>query len=316
MGLAPGYSFRAPTEDELDAVAEILIADQRAEGVDPPVLDASFLRRIWRQPDFDLARDAWLVANAEGALVAYGQVRRDEPDVIGSWGVVHPAQRGRGIGAALFDRLEGRAAELLAGAATPHFRHSINAGDKAAAALIGARGLRPIRHHWHMQIDLTGPIDPGPAPDGIDITAVEPPDDLPAVHAVLDRAFAEDALDHPEPYDQWLEADASGPSFDPTLWLLARDGLEAVGALAASAGDDGGWVDWLAVLPSHRGRGIGAALLRQSFARFTDRAVRRVVLNVDAENVTGATRVYEAVGMRVVNRWDLWERPTKEVTAC
>ena len=67
-------------------------------------------------------------------------------------------------------------------------------------------------------------------------------------------------------------------------------------------------MDWLAVLASHRGRGIGAALLRRSFASFAARGLHRVRLNVDAENATGATALYERVGMRVVNRWDLWER--------
>jgi hypothetical protein len=33
-----------------------------------------------------------------------------------------------------------------------------------------------------------------------------------------------------------------------------------------------------------------------------------VILNVDAENTTGATALYERVGMRVINRWDVWER--------
>jgi len=67
---------------------------------------------------------------------------------------------------------------------------------------------------------------------------------------------------------------------------------------------------WLAVLASHRGRGIGAALLRRSFASFADRGLRRAMVNVDAENVTGATGVYERAGMRIANRWDLWERAT------
>jgi ribosomal protein S18 acetylase RimI-like enzyme len=50
------------------------------------------------------------------------------------------------------------------------------------------------------------------------------------------------------------------------------------------------------------------ALLRRSFAMFAGRGVRRVILNVDAGNATGATALYERAGMRVVNRWDLWER--------
>jgi predicted N-acetyltransferase YhbS len=67
-------------------------------------------------------------------------------------------------------------------------------------------------------------------------------------------------------------------------------------------------VDHLGVLVPCRGRGVGAALLRHSLATFAGRGVRRVILNVDAENPTGAPALYERVGMRVVKRWDLWER--------
>ena len=48
---------------------------------------------------------------------------------------------------------EQRAAQLLAGLPSGRFRHAISAGDDAAAALLQARGLRPVRHFWHMQID-------------------------------------------------------------------------------------------------------------------------------------------------------------------
>jgi ribosomal protein S18 acetylase RimI-like enzyme len=41
---------------------------------------------------------------------------------------------------------------------------------------------------------------------------------------------------------------------------------------------------------------------------FAGRGIRRVVLAVDAENTTGATALYERVGMRVVSRFDWWER--------
>jgi ribosomal protein S18 acetylase RimI-like enzyme len=174
--------------------------------------------------------------------------------------------------------------------------------------MLSDRGLRPIRHFWHMQVDLEGPVEPGPAPDGIEITGIEPRDDLRAIHGIIDSAFADDPSHHPEPFERWVVDDTAGPGYDPTLWLLARDGGVPVGALTASAGDDVGWVDYLAVLRSHRGRGVGSALLRRAFATFAARGLPRVRLNVDADNVTGATAVYEGVGMRVVNRWDLWER--------
>jgi GNAT superfamily N-acetyltransferase len=307
METRDGYEFRAPTADDLAAVADVLIADQR-ESSDDPVLDADFVRQVWSRPDFDLAADAWVVTDDAGAIVAYGQVRREEPDLVGSWGVVDPTHRGRGIGSAVFDRIEGRAAALLAGVPNPRFHHAVTAGDRGAEAIVRARGLRPIRHFWHMQIDLAGAISPRPSPAGIEIAEVRGADDLRNVHAILERGFAEDPGDHPRPFERWAEEEARSPTYDPTLWLLASDGAAPVGALTASAGDGGGWVDWLAVLDSHRGRGVGAALLGRSFASFADRGVRRVRVNVDAENVTGATGVYERAGMYIADRWDLWER--------
>ena len=160
-----------------------------------------------------------------------------------------------------------------------------------------------------MQIDLAGPIGPGPVPHGIEIAAITTPDDLPAIHSVLEEAFADHWGNYPEPLDRWVEEETGGPGYDPTLWLRATEEGRMLGALTGDLWGDRGWVGYLGVRAAARGRGIGAALLRESFARFPDRGARHAVLNVDAENTTGATGLYERVGMRVVNRWDLWERP-------
>jgi mycothiol synthase len=289
---------------DLEAVADVFIADD-LDDAGEIVLDADFIRAVWNRADFDLGTGAWVVVDATGTIVAYGHAVRDAPDVVGSWGIVHPTHRRLGLGSALLDRIELRAAQLLAGLPASRFRHSINAGDSAAAAMLHARGLRPVRHFWHMGIDLEGSVEPGGAPDGIEIGGIGTPEDLPVVHAVLAASFAEDWGYHPEPFDRWAEEYANDPTYDPELWLLAQDGAVPVGALAAG---DHGWVGEVGVLASHRGRGIAAALLRRSFATFAERGVRRVMLNVDAENPTGATALYERVGMRVIKRWDLWER--------
>jgi mycothiol synthase len=310
MELPPGYRFRAPTPGDLDAVAEILVADDLHDGRQS-VLGADFLRDEWSRAGFDLATDAWVVVDRGGAVVGYGQATREEPAVVESWGVVHPGHRGRGIGASLLDRIQRRASELAAGLPAARFRHAINAGDRAAAAMLAARGLHPVRHFWHMQIDLAEGFEPGPAPlpEGIRIGGIDPRVHLPAVHAVLAQAFAGDWGHHPEPLARWVAQQTASPSYDPTLWLLATEAGEPVGALTANVAGDHGWVDELGVLAPFRGRGIARALLLRSFATFAGRGLRRVLLNVDAENPTGATRLYERVGMRVVNRWDLWEGP-------
>ena len=49
-------------------------------------------------------------------------------------------------------------------------------------------------------------------------------------------------------------------------------------------------------------------MLRESLAEFERRGLPRVRLNVDSDNLTGAVRLYQGVGMRVVTSYDLWAR--------
>ncbi len=303
-----GYELRPPTRDDFEAVARVLVASELARS-GQSTLGADFVGGEWSQPGFDLAADAWAAVDARSGIVGYGQVRRVESDVVESWGVVHPDHGGRGIGSAVFERIEHRAGELLAGQAAARFRHAVDAGDAGADAILSARGLRPVRHFWHMQIDLTGPVPPGPDPAGIAITGVASDDDLRAAHAVIDDALAEHWGHHHESFDQWFEELSSTPGHDPGLWLLAVEAGRPVGALTASVGhQDGGWIDWLGVLADHRGRGLASALLRRSFALFADRGVTQVRVSVDSSNASGATGVYERAGMRTIKGWEMWER--------
>jgi ribosomal protein S18 acetylase RimI-like enzyme len=166
-----------------------------------------------------------------------------------------------------------------------------------------------------MQIDLDDATEPGVSPNGIEIGAIDPAAELPAVHAILEEAFVDDLSHHPQPFDRWVEEESSSPDYDPALWLMARDGAAPAGVLTASAAEDRGWIDYLAVMAPYRGRGVGSALLRRSFAMFSARGLGRALVSVDAQNPTGATGVYERAGMRIVKRWDLWERPPARSTS-
>jgi len=301
-----GAALRAPVWDELGSIARVLAADD-LDDAGEVVLDEGFLRSGWERPAFDPASDAWLAVDGAGTVVGYAQVAGEEPDVVESWGVVHPGHRGRGLGTALLDRIEERAGRLLPDLPAVRFRHAINAGDRAAAAMLEARGLRFVRHFWHMQAELAGPLEPGPPPAGIAIAGIRSPGDLPDVHRVLEAAFADHWGHEARTYARWVGEEASGPGYDPGLWLVARRDGSVVGALTALTMGSRGWVGFLGVAAPERGRGVATALLRHSFALFAARGFGRVILAVDADNETAAA-LYERAGMRVVKRWDLWER--------
>ena len=127
MELPAGYQLRAPEPGDLDAVADVLIADQLAEG-GPVVLDAGFVRDEWSRAGFSLAADAWVVADGAGTIAGYVQAMAEEPGTTDCWGVVHPRHRGRGIGAALVGVTQERAARLAAGLPSGRLRHVVNAG--------------------------------------------------------------------------------------------------------------------------------------------------------------------------------------------
>ena len=62
-------TFREPTEEDFDAVVALLLADQRADQIEPTI-DAHFLRQVWSRPAFDLAADGWVGIDAAGTIAA------------------------------------------------------------------------------------------------------------------------------------------------------------------------------------------------------------------------------------------------------
>jgi ribosomal protein S18 acetylase RimI-like enzyme len=112
-----------------------------------------------------------------------------------------------------------------------------------------------------------------------------------------------------------------GEGSDPTLLYVAMDGdqIAGINLCRPHAFDDldMGWAGTLGVLRPWRKRGLGLALLRHSFNEFYRRGKRKVGLGVDAQNLTGALRLYENAGMHVHQTFDQYEkelRPGKEIS--
>jgi mycothiol synthase len=130
-----------------------------------------------------------------------------------------------------------------------------------------------------------------------------------AFHAALEEAFADHWEYRPEPFEVWWQRQLAKPEHDPSLWFLVRsEELVVAAARNDPKRSGGGWIGALGVRPDWRGRGLAKTLLLHSFGEFHRRGERRVGLGVDSENATGATKLYESVGMVVDTEQVVWEK--------
>jgi mycothiol synthase len=218
---------------------------------------------------------------------------------------VPPAESGAEVADSLLGAVEARATEIGSPSAT--VKTSVPSVDEVAAGCLRARGYERVRNSFQMRIELDGVLESPSWPEGIVVRAFEPGRDAEAVYEVQQETFADQFEYARQSYGEWRAHMFLG-RHDPSLWLLAEDGAEIAGISLCrphwAGNPDLGWVSVLGVRRRWRGRGLGLALLLRSFAELQARGRRSVGLGVDALNPTGAVRLYERAGMRVVRRSD------------
>ncbi|HKG20106.1 MAG TPA: GNAT family N-acetyltransferase [Candidatus Limnocylindrales bacterium] len=301
------YRFRAPTMDDVGGVADLMRLIMEADYGDSEEWSER-LRLMFQR--IDLERDAWVVEDPEGRFAAAAAVRLRHPTRIRSFGGVLPEHRGHGLGSELLGRMEARARELAQqGPAGEEvwLGHDAASTNQGAKDLLERQGFELIRHFWKMGVELTDEPPPAQWPEGIRLERFRAGDER-AVFEASNDAFQDHWEHQPHEFDEWRAWMVDRKDFDPSLQLLARDGDEIAGISLCNVDGNEGWVQVLGVRPPWRRRGLGEALLLASFRELRGRGVPRAVLGVDAANPTGATRLYERVGMRVLNQEDVYRK--------
>jgi len=240
------------------------------------------------------------------------------------WGRLDPRYEDMGIGTWMLHWAEQRALHALP-SVPDKLRFAPRVGTyrqaEKAKKLFEDMGYHHIRSTYHMLIEMDAPVPEPEFPEGITLRTYNPETDLEVVH----RAKIDSFRDHfgfvDEPFEEGLKRFKHfwlNEGFDPTLLFLAMDGNEIAGINLCRPHSfydpDMGWVGSLGVRRQWRKRGIGLALLRHSFNEFYRRGKRKVGLGVDAQNLTGALRLYENAGMHIHNAFDLYEKEIRAGT--
>jgi mycothiol synthase len=299
------YTVRAPTMDDTRAVYELAAAYSIAVSGD---IDFTLeeIRWYWEERVANLASDALVIFSVEGQLVAEADVARRAPEQLWCYANVHPQHWGRGLGTYLLRWTEARMCQWAVDAPTGAevtARQEISSRDASAVVLLEANGYAPVRRSWRMLIELAEPPAAPKWPEGITVHAFVPGRDEFAVYEAMEESFAEHWGHVPTTFEQYAASHFQREDFDPSLALLAVDGATVAGAALCRRRPDMGWVGGLGVRPVYRRRGLGMALLRHAIAELYRRGERAVGLGVDAQNPTGAVRLYERAGMRPVCEW-------------
>jgi mycothiol synthase len=280
------------------------------------VVGLDWLVTPWTAPGADLERDFAVVVSPDGDLAGYLMLESDPPHtLVYATGAVAVDHHGRGLGGAMLDEIERRAAALAtqAPAGEAVILHiGVLADEPLVAGLLRERGLEEVRRAWSMTIAFDRPPAPPHAVPGIEIRPLAKGGEA-AVYECLADAFQDHWGAQFPSQEQWLHRNITGArQFDPSLWWVAWQNRQAVGALVAQAEAEEdaalAYVSALGVRRPARRQGIGEALLRTSFQAFAGGGRRGAQLHVDSQSLTGATRLYERVGMTAQPRFATWQK--------
>lgn len=256
----------------------------------------------------DLEADSLLAVTADGRVAAVGIVMEPprQETLVREFmnGGVHPEFRGRGIGRELLAWQRARGEQKLAASDKTLPGWLVGYADRRAPdreRLLLAGGFEVARYFRTMERDLRDPI-PEVSPT-IDVRIVPYTTELSAaVHAARDDAFR----------DHWGSQPLSDEQFDglvsgvfvAELSFVALAGDDVAGVLLTDVNEDdwpgqgftGAYVSTVAVTRPYRGKRIAPSLLRAVLEACAQRGWDKVVLDVDAENPTGALGLYTGMG--------------------
>jgi GNAT superfamily N-acetyltransferase len=109
-------------------------------------------------------------------------------------------------------------------------------------------------------------------------------------------------------YEEWAKLFFEHPNWSAELSPVIYADDQMIAAAMVFDYPNGGWVRTLGVLRSARKKGLGLAMLSQIFQWCYARGIKKVGLGVDAESLTGATRLYERAGMRIKTHFVRFEK--------
>jgi ribosomal protein S18 acetylase RimI-like enzyme len=250
-----------------------------------------------------------LVAEIDGSMVGYARAWWTRKQKSGyNYNVlvtVDPELFGKGIVKAMFNWTENRSREIAKGhpdTESKEFQTWSLSNEDHWIGILESFGYSKVRYGYLMTRPLTGELPVFSLPEGLEVRPVSPDQ-----YRTIWEADVEASKDMWEPveikeeyYQHWLKRS----EFQPEKWQVAWEGDRVAGAVMPFINEEEnkafdrlrGYTEEIHVGRNWRGKGLAKALIARSFHLLRDLGMEEACLGVDAENPTGALKLYTAMG--------------------
>jgi ribosomal protein S18 acetylase RimI-like enzyme len=287
-----------------DPYQDMLFAELRPQGLDPPMPVAGGPGRALEQPETVAYSRVWWKQEGTGERVYPFH------------GFVHPAWRRRGLGQAMLRYNESRVRAIAQShpTGTKSFQVWASESQAGAHALFLGAFYRPVRYMVEMVRTAAVPLQPAPLPVGPEVRPARP-EHVSAIWQAREEAYQDHwgyAPSTKEDYRRWR----ASPLFNPTLWKVAWEGDQVAGMVLNRVDEEEnaknrrrrGYTQDIFVLRPWRRRGLARALLTQSIEMFRALGMDETALGVDTQNPNGALALYQSVGYREVRSTTMYRK--------
>jgi mycothiol synthase len=306
-------------EQDLQPICDLLNLSDQHDDIDEGVATVADWRTNLAHPETVVKRDARIWEDESGRMVGFGRLWFPQPGeepVTEAYFLmsVHPQARNQGLEEEMLAWAEGQVRAL---ARERGHEGKVRTGMPEAAPeymayrkdVLARNGYEPVRYWFKMARDLNEPIPDPVLPEGYKLTHTQGADSAATWIDMFNMSF----VDHWGHHDESAESHAHWLSNHPDyvkerdLVAIAPDGTWASFCFCMIYTDDNkakgrkeGWIDILGTRRGYRKMGLGTAMLLAGMRKLKEDGMDTAVLGVDAENPSGALRLYESVGFKQV----------------
>jgi mycothiol synthase len=286
------------------------VADEDKDGM---TVSADDIRFEWVDEEPGWVRHLQVWEAGDRFVASFGSWYQPEDPVARSYGEleIHPAWREPVFVDEVIQTNVDAVAELVDRAA--EYRIAAAGSQEWKRAGFERAGFMAERHFFRMSAPLGDDLPEPTIADGFRIRPLEGEAEAEAWIATHNAGFA----DHYDPPAFSLDdkrTQMRAPGYFPAADLVLVDSADRFIGIGHNrierldAGVDKGWVQYVAVLPEYRKRGLGRALLLASMQALKAAGFNKAHLSADSENQSGALQLYTSAGFSIDNRMIVYMR--------